>query len=120
MALNIMSSNTNTPNEFTFTLSCDDKPGIVAATATELAAIGGNIIESSQFWDKSTNRFFMRISFSASESTSHRRIEKSLKPVIDRFEMRTDLASLAEIPKILIMVSKFDLSVVMQLEQLAA
>jgi len=27
---------------------------------------------------------------------------------------------LAEIPKILIMVSKFDLSVVMQLEQLAA
>jgi formyltetrahydrofolate deformylase len=103
-----MSTDTNTPNEFTLTLSCDDKPGIVAATATELAAIGGNIIESSQFWDKSTNRFFMRISFSASDDTTHRRIEKSLKSVIDRFEMRTDLVSLAEVPKILIMVSKFD------------
>ena len=103
-----MSSTLNITNTFTLTLSCDDKPGIVAATTTELAAIGGNIIESSQFWDQITNRFFMRIFFSASEDTSHRDIEKATKPTVDRFEMRTNLVDGSEVPKILIMVSKFD------------
>jgi formyltetrahydrofolate deformylase len=99
---------TSLPNNFTLTLSCDDKPGIVAATATELAAMGGNIVESSQFWDRVSNRFFMRISFGAGEDISRRDIEKALKSTIDRFEMRTNLVDVSEIPKILIMVSKFD------------
>ncbi|RVB52779.1 ACT domain-containing protein, partial [Mesorhizobium sp. M7A.F.Ca.CA.004.06.1.1] len=45
------------------TLSCEDRPGIVAAVTAELAANGANIAESSQFWDRQTNRFFMRIAF---------------------------------------------------------
>jgi formyltetrahydrofolate deformylase len=48
------------PTLFVLTLDCDDKPGIVAAITTELAAMGGNIAESNQFRDKLTNRFFMR------------------------------------------------------------
>ncbi|MGN6447345.1 MAG: ACT domain-containing protein, partial [Brucella intermedia] len=51
------------PTLFVLTLDCDDKPGIVAAITTELAAIGGNIVESNQFRDRVTNRFFMRIAF---------------------------------------------------------
>jgi formyltetrahydrofolate deformylase len=95
-------------SQYTLSLSCDDKPGIVAATTTELAAMGGNIIESSQFWDQDSNRFFMRIAFTAGKDTSSLLIEKALKPVVDRFEMRTRLVDDAQMPKILIMVSKFD------------
>ena len=103
-----MTNDPATPATLTLTLSCDDKPGIVAATTTELAALGSNIVESSQFWDQSTNRFFMRISFTVAEGTSLRDVEKALKPTVDRFEMRTNLVDGTEVPKILIMVSKFD------------
>ena len=39
---------------FILTLSCADRPGIVAAVTTELAALDANIAESNQFWDKET------------------------------------------------------------------
>ncbi|RWD26447.1 MAG: ACT domain-containing protein, partial [Mesorhizobium sp.] len=42
-------------------LTCDDRPGIVSAVATGLNALGANIAESSQFWDRISNRFFMRL-----------------------------------------------------------
>ncbi|WP_373084694.1 formyltetrahydrofolate deformylase [Sneathiella sp.] len=101
-------SKTDYSNQFTLTLCCDDKPGIVAATATELAATGANIIESSQFWDQDSNQFFMRISFTTTEEVKRSRIEKALKPVVDRFGMKTHLVDQTETPNILIMVSKFD------------
>ncbi len=43
------------------TLSCPDRPGIVAAVAGALAALGGNITESQQFGDADTGVFFMRV-----------------------------------------------------------
>ncbi|HRP79921.1 MAG TPA: ACT domain-containing protein, partial [Aquamicrobium sp.] len=46
-------------------LACDDRPGIVAAVGTALAGIGANIVESAQFWDQQTNRFFMRVALDA-------------------------------------------------------
>ncbi|NUS70607.1 MAG: ACT domain-containing protein, partial [Ensifer adhaerens] len=49
------------PKTFILVLSCDDKPGIVAAVTTELAALGANIAESNQFWDTKTHSCFMRI-----------------------------------------------------------
>ncbi|MBA8880684.1 ACT domain-containing protein, partial [Phyllobacterium myrsinacearum] len=44
-------------HSFVLTLSCEDKPGIVASVTTELAALDANIAESNQFWDRQTNRF---------------------------------------------------------------
>lgn len=93
---------------FVLTLSCEDKPGIVASVTTELAALDANIAESNQFWDRQTNRFFMRIAFAASESTSKGDVERALKPAIERFGMKTTLIDQAKKPKIVIMVSKFD------------
>ncbi|CCI53484.1 Formyltetrahydrofolate deformylase [Nostocoides jenkinsii Ben 74] len=49
--------------EFVLTLSCPDRPGIVAAVATYLAQSGGNIVESQQFDDRRTGQFFMRVHF---------------------------------------------------------
>ena len=45
------------------TLRCDNRPGIVAAVATRLAANGGDITEAAQFDDAVTGKFFMRVAF---------------------------------------------------------
>ena len=96
------------PALFVLTLHCDDKPGIVAAVTTELASIGGNIMESSQFCDKLTNRFFMRIAFAAPLDISHQAIVHALKPAGERFGMKFSVADASRKPKIVLLVSKFD------------
>ncbi|MFC6489773.1 formyltetrahydrofolate deformylase [Nitratireductor sp. GCM10026969] len=93
---------------FDINLSCEDRPGIVAAVTTELASLGANIAESNQFWDRQTNRFFMRISFTVPDDTGRDRIARALEPAIARFDMKTALADRSRRPRILILVSKFD------------
>ena len=93
---------------FVLTLSCEDRPGIGAASTTELAALDANIAESNQFWDQETGRFFMRIAFTAPDGVSREALERALKPAIARFSMRTALVDEAKKKKILVMVSKFD------------
>lgn len=93
---------------FVITIACADQPGIVAAITTELAAIGANIAESSQFWDRHTNRFFMRIAIETPEGVGAEAVKRALKAPEARFELRLDINDLAKRPKIIIMVSKFD------------
>ncbi|MAB15328.1 formyltetrahydrofolate deformylase [Parvibaculum sp.] len=95
-------------SEFVLTLSCADRPGIVAAVTTELAAIGANISESNQFWDRGSNKFFMRIAVQAPGTVQRDDIERVLKPAVDRFEIMMGVADAQRKPKIVIMVSKFD------------
>jgi formyltetrahydrofolate deformylase len=93
---------------FILTLSCVDRPGIVAAVTTELAALGANIAESNQFWDRETGRFFMRLSFTAPEGAGREAIERALRSPTERFGMQTTLDDIARRKKVLVMVSKFD------------
>ena len=95
-------------SNFVLTLSCADRPGIVAAVTTELAGLGANIAESSQFWDRETGQFFMRLAFTAPEGVTREAIERALKPAIERFSMRTALIDQGMKKRIVIMVSKFD------------
>ena len=90
------------------TLSCEDRPRIVATVTGRLADLGGNIAESSQFWDRGTNRFFLRIQFTAPEEVSADTIRQALGPASALFGMQLDLTNGDRRPKILIMVSKFD------------
>ncbi|MER9953182.1 formyltetrahydrofolate deformylase [Mesorhizobium sp. M0047] len=92
----------------TLTLTCDDSPGIVAAVATVLTTLGTNIAESSQFWDRTSNRFFMRLAVEGDESLSTASIEHALKSAIDRFGLCVHAVDARHRPKIIIMVSKFD------------
>ncbi|WP_429811147.1 formyltetrahydrofolate deformylase [Ensifer sp. B1-9] len=96
------------PKTFILVLSCDDKPGIVAAVTTELAGLGANIAESNQFWDTRTNSFFMRIAFQVAASVQATDVERALAPAVERFQMRTVLADATVKPKILVLVSRFD------------
>ncbi|OYX91006.1 MAG: formyltetrahydrofolate deformylase, partial [Novosphingobium sp. 35-62-5] len=43
------------------TLSCEDKPGIVARVTGNLFEAGGNIREAQQFDDPLSGNFFMRV-----------------------------------------------------------
>jgi formyltetrahydrofolate deformylase len=52
------------------TLSCPDRPGIVHAVAGTIVEAGGNILESQQFGDDGTGRFFMRVEVAASGAAS--------------------------------------------------
>ena len=93
---------------FVLTLSCADRPGIVAAITTELAALGANIAESNQFWDRETDRFFMRLAVTAPDGVGRDAIERALKSPIERFSMKTALSDESRRKRIAIMVSKFD------------
>ncbi|HEY4202577.1 MAG TPA: formyltetrahydrofolate deformylase [Devosiaceae bacterium] len=95
-------------SNFVLTLSCADRPGIVAAVTTELAGLDANIAESNQFWDRETGRFFMRLAFTAPEGVTREVLERALNPAIERFSMRTQLVDQRTRKKVLVMVSKFD------------
>ena len=95
-------------NSFLLKLTCDDQAGIIAAVTTELAARGANIVESNQFWDRQTNRFFLRVAFSTPATVDRAALELALKPASERFAMKVGLDDLSRRPKIIIMVSKFD------------
>ncbi len=92
---------------FVLTLSCADRPGIVAAIATRLAGNGCNITDSAQFSDVKSGRFFMRVSFSAPQGFSREEAWKTLAPAIEQFGMRAELYVHSEKARVLLLVSKF-------------
>jgi formyltetrahydrofolate deformylase len=92
---------------FVLTLSCADRPGIVAAIASLLAENGCNITDSAQFGDVKSGCFFMRVSFSAPASLSREAVQRLFAPAAERFAMTAEVHSLAERTRVLILVSKF-------------
>lgn len=89
-------------------LSCDDQPGIVAQVTTALAALGANILESNQFWDRQADHFFLRIAVTVPAEVTRETVESALAPAIERFNLNLKVTDVEQRPKIIIMVSKFD------------
>lgn len=90
------------------TLSCEDRPGIVAGLTTELFEAGANIAESAQFWDRDSGRFFLRIAADFEADISRDSLERQLAPLADRFGMHLKIRDSGRRPKIIVMVSAFD------------
>jgi formyltetrahydrofolate deformylase len=90
------------------TLSCPDRPGLVAGMARLLAENGGNIMESQQFNDKESDRFFMRVVFEMGEGTSIDGFRSAISVYALDCEMDWRLRPVGESRKVLLMVSKFD------------
>ena len=98
-----------TEKTFVLTLSCEDRPGIVAAVTTELAALGANIAESNQFWDRQTNRFFMRVVFELIDPVvTVDTLREAFAPVAAEHGMAWKLRATTERQRVLLLVSKFD------------
>jgi formyltetrahydrofolate deformylase len=94
--------------EYILTLSCRDARGIVAAVTGFLTAQDGFIIESTQFGDASTERFFMRVHFaSGAQTPAHASLkERFASEVAARFAMQWELHDAHRKPRLLVLVSK--------------
>ena len=91
--------------EYVLTLSCPDRPGIVAAVAGLLAARGGNIVESQQFGDQATDRFFMRVQFTVPDANADQ-LRAGLTELAPELDLEWGLWDTAVPPRVLILVSK--------------
>jgi formyltetrahydrofolate deformylase len=91
----------------TLTLSCEDRPGIVAEVAGFLTRAGGNITEAQQFDDADTGRFFMRVEFVA-EAASDALAARFGAEVAGPWGMAAAVRPTGAPRRVLILVSKFD------------
>ncbi len=88
------------------TLTCPNKPGIVAAVSTYIFNAGGDIEEAQQFDDKASKRFFMRVSFSC--PTDAATLQKGFLEIAKQFELTWELRAVKDLKRVLIMASKLD------------
>lgn len=95
--------------QFILTLSCDNRPGIVAAVATAIFQLGGNIRESQQFDDTETGRFLARIVLDHPDNQLDvPALRAALTSVAARFAMTWDLRDRAQRRRVMLLVSRFD------------
>lgn len=88
-------------------LSCPDRPGLVARVAGLIAANGGNILDAQQFDDRLIDRFFMRITFDPAAMTVGA-WHNVFAPLGAELAMEWKLRCGSQPVKVLLMVSKFD------------
>lgn len=92
---------------YVLTVACKSTRGIVAAISGYLAETGCNIVDSSQFDDLETGKFFMRISFISEQGATMQAITEGFRPVADKFGMESNIYSDGPRMKTLLMVSRF-------------
>ena len=96
------------PKTFHLTLSCKNRPGIVAAVSSYIFEKRGDIEEAQQFDDKNSGRFFMRVNFSCDHDAELAQLRAGFMPIVERFGLTWQLRSPLELRRVLIMVSKLD------------
>ena len=92
---------------YTLTLQCDDRPGLVAAVATSLAANEGNIVDAAQFNDPAARRFFMRVEYTMPE-TMAAGFARDFGALAQSGGLRWKIRRNATSTKVLLLVSKLD------------
>ena len=87
--------------DLVLTLSCPDRVGIVHAVTGLLAAHQANIVDSQQYGDPDTGRFFMRVHVEGQQD-----LYESFPPLGEEFSMDWQLHDLAAKEKVLVLVSR--------------
>jgi len=90
--------------DFVLTLSCEDTLGIVHAVSGFLVERGGNIIDSAQFGDPDTLRFFMRVEFTCPLPADE--LRAAFAPIGRRFGMTFEIRDVTVKMRLAIMVSR--------------
>jgi formyltetrahydrofolate deformylase len=91
------------------TLSCVNRPGIVAKVSAALFEGGFNILDAQQFDDIETGDFFMRVSFNP--AGSHADVEafrETFKAIAIGLAMTWSMRSVDQRKRVVLMVSRFD------------
>ncbi|GAA4369536.1 formyltetrahydrofolate deformylase [Nocardioides caricicola] len=91
---------------FLVILSCPDRPGIVHAVSGFLAERGGNILESQQFGDRLSGRFFMRIDVDVPAPATPEGLRADFAGIAQEFDMHVEVHDASAPYRTLILVSK--------------
>ena len=86
------------------TLSSADRPGIVHEVSGAILGWGGNIVESAQFHDPDTGRFFMRVAFEGEGAQAG--FDAALAPITARYAAEASVHDAARRMRTLVLVSK--------------
>ncbi|GLV53051.1 formyltetrahydrofolate deformylase [Thermobispora bispora] len=86
------------------TLSCPDRPGVVAAVSGLLAERDCNITESQQFGDPDAQRFFMRVQFATDLGIDE--LRSAFAALAPEFGMEFELFDRSVKTRVLVLVSK--------------
>jgi len=97
------------PERHILTLSCANKPGIVAKVSAVLFDGGFNILDAQQFDDTLTGTFFMRVEFNpASPKADVAALSEGFAALAGSFGMTWSMRPAAALKRVALMVSKFD------------
>lgn len=95
---------------FILTVTCRNGSGIVAAITSYLAENACYICSLEQFDDEATENFFMRAAFRFNQGTQGclEKLKQGFSAVAQPFGMTWDIYDPSILPRVLIMVSKYD------------
>jgi formyltetrahydrofolate deformylase len=91
------------------TLSCANRPGIVAKVSTALFEGGFNILEAQQFDDTETGSFFMRVAFNgAAETADLAALRAAFAALASAMQMKWSIRAETDKKRVALLVSRFD------------
>jgi formyltetrahydrofolate deformylase len=94
---------------FVCTLSCPNRPGIVAAVSMCLFEAGCDIQEANQFDDIATGNFFMRVVFSFVEpGRTLEELRERFEPIAERHAMHWTMRDQGVRRRVVLLASRFD------------
>ncbi|ALM84681.1 formyltetrahydrofolate deformylase [Bordetella sp. N] len=93
-------------NDYILTLSCPDRTGIVYRVSGLLFELGCNILDSQQFGDEETGRFFLRVHFDLPPATDAAALRQRFDVLAQDYGMDLQVHDARRKERLLIMVSK--------------
>jgi formyltetrahydrofolate deformylase len=95
-------------NEFVLSLTCPDQLGIVHAVSGFLLEHGCDIVDSRQFDARQSERFYMRVHFTAkNRCVAVEELREAFTRIAALYSMEWQLHATDERPRVLLMVSRF-------------
>ena len=92
--------------DFVLLIASEDRKGIVAAVANSLVSQDCNIVESAQYGDGHSGRFFMRVAFSGPNGMTTDSFTDAFTPVATAFRLDWRIHDLNQKMRAMIMVSE--------------
>ena len=93
-------------NDFILTLSCPDRTGIVYRVSGLLFDLGCNILDSQQFGDEETGRFFLRVHFDLPAAIAQADLRAKFGALAAGYAMDWHIHDARTKPRLLIMASR--------------
>jgi formyltetrahydrofolate deformylase len=92
--------------DYVLLISSEDRKGIVAAVANSIVSQDCNIVESAQYGDPVTGRFFMRVAISGPADMTVEKFSEAFRPVATAFHLDWRMHDLRQKLRAMIMVSQ--------------